>query len=195
MSQILDKIKTHSTIVEGGRNTFEKLKREIADEKVDNFILESHDDKLGADEFRSLSSFFNLKYSQRKMIVIYVAGVSDIVQNMMLKTLEDGNENVQMVVIIPNTSILLPTVISRVQILKDLVSEDFDIRNLPSMKEMIEWNRQDLYFLANSFLPKMTKVGKFKEIERLLEIMQIFIDGDINKKQFLQYVFSVIPMV
>lgn len=207
MSKILDTIKTHSTVIEGGANTLKVILQEIDAEKVDHFFLQSHADKLSMDEFRSVLPIFNLKHGSRKIVIVYVAGISDMVQNAMLKTLEEGNENVQMVVIIPNSSILLPTFVSRIHILKDLVDENFDekfVKNILSktlsqkllmIKELEEHSRQDVYFLANSLLPHMIAHNKFEQVQKILEIMHIFVGGNINKKQLLQYVFTAVSVI
>lgn len=75
-------------------------------------------DTFGVDDVRSLRKRISIKPQKTRYVIIDQAqNLTTQAQNALLKTLEEPPENTLIILIAPNTDFLLPTVLSRCQII------------------------------------------------------------------------------
>ncbi len=186
---------------------------EIIDKNADFLNVEPADKKqsIGIDQTRKLKEWFKVKpyNSPNKFAVIKNADLlTDQAQNSILKLLEEPNANCYLALTLANPSNLLPTVLSRCEIIQDsivlksLENSDFMklsrtlqfkyIDDLLSEKNTLEQNRQIQTFIFNllSTLQKQLEEDhsdtKLKQNIALIEQTSIMISGNTSKRLALE---------
>ncbi|MEA1893216.1 MAG: DNA polymerase III subunit delta' [Campylobacterota bacterium] len=125
------KIKSHILISDDIEHEFQKLKLSLRPHRVVGFIEE----KFLLEHSKAVVAQAYISESQTKYIVIGTAEFSVISQNSLLKVFEEPPKNIEFIIITPTKSNLLPTVRSRLPIIKGekLLKEyscDLDIASL-----------------------------------------------------------------
>lgn len=152
-------------------NEISKLleKLHIARNSVDFLLIDQGSEKLsiGIDITRKLKHWLSLKpfNSENKLAVIKKADLLTIeAQNSILKQLEEPNPNHFIVLVLENPRVLLPTVLSRCEIISDL-----------------QYRKEEL----DTDIMKLTKVEQFRYLEELLKTKDAVLVNK-NIKEFLQ---------
>ena len=137
----------------------EQLQHELRGQLVVSFY---HDDFL-IEHAKEITKAAYIAESQIKYIIIAGLGFNAVVQNSLLKLLEEPPHNIRFILLIPAKSILLPTVLSRLPIFRrqesaaEAVDIGFSFRNF------------DLAQL-NQFVKKHERIGK-RDAKILIETM------------------------
>ena len=141
--------KGHILISSDIESNFERLKNELHPSRVVGFIEEG-DFKI--EHAKAVISESYISESQVKYIVLGAKNYNTISQNALLKVLEEPPRNIEFIIISPTKSNLLPTVRSRLPIIKgDVEHEVLDV-NLNLL-------RAD-YSEFFAFLKENARVGK-----------------------------------
>jgi DNA polymerase III delta prime subunit len=178
MQNILSKIKTHSTIAIGDKVIFNEIKQEIINTKLQYLFIEKVlEDKdsfnLKVEDVKTMQSFISLK-RERSYILIDKSIRNTQIQNSLLKLLEEGNENVQVIIISKIINYFLPTVISRVQILNE---SDFSVEN----KNLKAKN------IFSECKKKLIISKDFAGLEKLIKLEDLNNRGLLSEKQLSEY--------
>lgn len=86
-----------------------------------DFLLLSSHTSIGIEEIRNLTKFLSLKPFQEENKIVFIKEAQNLTieaQNALLKTLEEPPAHSQIVLASPNESLLLPTIVSRCQIIE-----------------------------------------------------------------------------
>jgi DNA polymerase III delta prime subunit len=186
---------------------------QIADMTADFLSVEPEDKKqsIGIDKTRKLKEWFKVKpySSPNKFAVIKNADLLTVeAQNSILKLLEEPNDNCYLALSLNNPSNLLPTVLSRCELIQDTkferpsVESDFMkltrtqqfkyIDELLGEKSSIEQNKTIKSFILNllSTLEKQLQHDhydtKLKQNIDLVEQTSIMISGNTSKRLALE---------
>lgn len=94
--------------------------RPLSPNDPDIIFVETAEPNLGVEEIRQLRRLISTKPATHKTKIIIITESSKLTvgaQNALLKTLEEPPENTLIILIAPNTDFLLPTILSRCQII------------------------------------------------------------------------------
>jgi DNA polymerase III subunit delta' len=151
--------KSHILISSDIESNYERLKSELHPSRVVGFI-EDGDFKL--EHARAVISEAYISESQTKYIILGANNFNIISQNALLKVLEEPPKNVEFIIISSTKSNLLPTVRSRLPIVKGEVSHNVDEVKLNLSR--IDYGE---YF---AFLKEHSRIGK-SEAKDLIEAL------------------------
>lgn len=164
-SNPLEKIAFHAVCFEGVQ-VFEDLKESL--EAIPNKIIleanEDHKNFLKSDVV-TLQQFQKTKTEHKRYFLSNLNLRNTVIQNMLLKVVEEPSDNTVIIFVVPDVSVLLGTLVSRLQIIQ---TEDGD----------------------NEFEVKLNAAIKnvnTKEIERLLYIKKVKDSGAGSQKQIADY--------
>jgi len=107
-------VKGHILITNELESAVEKLETELAPFRVVKFI----ENNFKIEHAKLLVNEAYISESQTKYIIIAATEFTDVAQNSLLKLLEEPPKNIEFIIISPTKSNLLPTVRSRLPILK-----------------------------------------------------------------------------
>ena len=111
MSEI---VKSHIIVCENYEERFEELKLELAPFRVVGFI----EDDIKIEHAKAAVAEAYISESETKYIVIAGKNFTTVAQNSLLKVLEEPPLHIEFIIIVPNKSVLLPTIISRLQVVQ-----------------------------------------------------------------------------
>lgn len=191
----------HSILVIGGNITSQEQKlSEILgqigiEEKENNpnIIKVSPDDEkssLGIDKIRDLRLKLSIKSinKQPKIAIINMAhNLTSEAQNALLKTLEEPPENVYLILFSPNADLLLPTVVSRCQVIE--LSQDLPQNNSPKEQEkltaILKWIEEGSVLNGFAWAKENTKRKEAIEtLDKLLALSRQNLIPDVVRKLF-----------
>ena len=109
-------IKGHIVISDAIEEEVSRLEEELKPFRVVKFIV--IDEKFKLEHAKAVLSEAYISESQTKYIILGASDLTDIAQNSLLKLLEEPPRNIEFIIISPTKSNLLPTVRSRLPILK-----------------------------------------------------------------------------
>lgn len=168
---LLDSIKTHSTIIISGtdESVFSQLVSEIKNKTSEYLILEKVEDSknLLSDDVESMQSFVKSKNSNPRYIITNKSIRNTILQNKLLKLLEEAKENIFIIIVQDSIVYLLPTVISRAQVI-----------------DMSNTNETSISKKKSSLI----KSKKYNQLLDLLEIENASIHGTITAANISDYI-------
>jgi DNA polymerase III delta prime subunit len=168
---LLDSIKTHSTIIISGTDdsVFSQLVSEIKSKTSEYLILEKTDDSknLLTDDVETIQSFIKNKSHTSRYVITNKSIRNTVLQNKILKLLEEGGENIFIIILQESISYLLPTVLSRCQVIDMTHTEETLI------------NKKKLALIKNK---------KYKELLELLEIENAGVHGTITNANVNDYI-------
>lgn len=176
MSILLNKIKTHSTIIIGDKNIFNAFKKEIIQDSFESIIFERiQEDKdtynFKIEDVKSLQNFMISK-KQNAYVLINKNLRNTQIQNAMLKLLEEGKDNIKIIIVSDSISHFLPTVMSRVQVLN---INDFALEKNSSKNIFSEYKKKLI-------------LGKdFSGLEKLIKLEDLNNRGLLSEKQLGEY--------
>ncbi len=98
----------------------QNIKKSVAPHRVVEFV----EDNFKIEHAKAVLSEAYISEATLKYIVIGANEFTDVAQNSMLKLLEEPPQNIEFIIISPTKSNLLPTIRSRLPILKGSVVED-----------------------------------------------------------------------
>jgi len=149
-------IKGHILISNDIEDEFEKLKLLLKPHRIVGFI----EDKFLVEHAKAVVAEAYISESQTKYIVLGALEFNSVSQNSLLKVFEEPPRNIEFIIITPTKSNLLPTVRSRLPILKGKTS---------AKEYNCELNLSTLdYATVFSFLKTNARIGK-NEAKALVE--------------------------
>ncbi len=123
--QVRDSKKSHILIASEIELEFERLKEELHPSRVVGFI----EDEFKIEHAKSVVAEAYISESSTKYLILGAQNFNAVSQNSLLKILEEPPRNIEFIIISPTKSNLLPTVRSRLPILKgETVHNDLDIQ-------------------------------------------------------------------
>lgn len=114
--QARDAIKGHIIISDEIEEEASRLERELAPHRVVKFVVT--DESFKIEHAKAVLAEAYVSESQTKYIILGAYDLTDVAQNSLLKLLEEPPRNIEFIIISPTKSNLLPTVRSRLPILK-----------------------------------------------------------------------------
>ena len=210
LDSILNKIFSHATIIleKDSFNLdsdYNKLKLELSKAGI-NYICFDTNPKATDSDSRSLNfkiddlqkirDFQNSKSSERRFIITDRSLRNTVIQNALLKIIEEPTENTFIIIFTKDVSMLLPTILSRCQLMKDLEksSGKNNINNsdkntikeeAPNQKTKEKIINSKSINTANSEGNKYE--NRFEKLERFLIIENLNERGLVSQKQFEEY--------
>lgn len=154
----LDFTKSHIIITPNIEAEFEQLKNALKPKRVVGFI----EDEFKIEHAKAAVAEAYISESETKYIVLGANHFNAISQNSLLKALEEPPRNIEFILIAPTASNLLPTVRSRLPILKK--NSERKIREFPFSLSKIE--HREVF----DFLRMASKIGK-SEAQELMEAL------------------------
>lgn len=109
-------IRGHIIISSEIEAALERLEKELAPSRVVKFLIT--DESFKIEHAKAVLAEAYVSESATKYIIIAAYEITDIAQNSLLKLLEEPPSNIEFIIITPTKSMLLPTVRSRLPILK-----------------------------------------------------------------------------
>ena len=104
-------------------------------------IIEPERETIGVGKIRELKRTLAVKPVNKTPIVVTIPlakKLTEEAQNALLKLLEEPPENVYIILTVPDADLLLPTVVSRCQIISNL-SDLSNLSNLSDLKSVLSW--------------------------------------------------------
>ncbi len=172
----------HSYLLEGEKEyIFQELLKFF--EKELNFSIQSNPDfwvedfeSLSIDNGRAIKDFQSKKsiLGDKKIIVIKTNFISNEAQNSLLKMFEEPTENTHLFLIMPSAENLLPTLISRLNIIKYLNVGTRCLQDQDLLEKFLKANIAKRFEMLKIFLPqkkgeKADKVGAINFLNQLEE--------------------------
>ena len=114
--QVHSQVKGHIIISDEIENEVERLKEKLKPFRVVTFVV--LDESFKIEHAKAVLAEAYISEAQTKYIVLGASDLTDIAQNSLLKLLEEPPRNIEFIIISPTKSNLLPTVRSRLPILK-----------------------------------------------------------------------------
>ena len=202
---VLNKIFSHATIILekdsfNPDSDYNKLKSELS-EAVTNYICFDTNPKATDSDSRSLNfkiddlqkirDFQNSKSSERRFIITDRSLRNTVIQNALLKILEEPTENTFIVIFTKDISMLLPTILSRCQLIKNLDknikngNQNIIVEKTPNQEIKEKIIKSKYINTANSEGNKPE--NRFEKLERFLIIENLNERGLVSQKQFEEY--------
>ena len=148
--QALNKVKSHIIISADIDAEVERLENELKPSRIVKFI--QRDESFKIEDAKAVLAESYISESQTKYIIISSHEITHIAQNSLLKLLEEPPKNIEFIIITPTKSNLLPTVRSRLPILKQSKNHVVDILEL----NLARLDYKDVF----SFLKEHARVKK-----------------------------------
>ncbi len=120
---------SHAVIITGDRNAnIELVTRYLSDEGFatvanPDFYVFNAEQLLIDDAFAIIQMLASQKVSDRRVCVIACDRVTHEVQNTLLKTIEEPHTGTHIMLLVPTTDVLLPTILSRAQVVHGASAE------------------------------------------------------------------------
>lgn len=158
MPQAKQELRGHIIISDAFEEELSRLEEELAPLRCVRFFEEN----FKIEHAKLVTSEAYISESQRKYILIAAVEFTDVAQNSLLKLLEEPPKNIEFIIISPTKSNLLPTVRSRLPILKSRQDHT---------KEFLEINLARIdYKEIFTFLKEHARVKK-QEAKELVEAL------------------------
>ncbi len=114
--QAHSEVKGHIVISDDIEAEVMRLEEELAPSRVVKFVVT--DESFKIEHAKAVLAESYISESQTKYIILGASDLTDIAQNSLLKLLEEPPRNIEFIIISPTKSNLLPTVRSRLPVLK-----------------------------------------------------------------------------
>ncbi len=170
-------------------------KLNISQNSVDFLIIDqnSEESSIGIDVTRKLKKWLSVKpfNSENKLVVIKNANLLTIqAQNSILKQLEEPNPNHYIALVLENRQMLLPTVLSRCELIADLKH-----RQSYNNKNIIQLNRAEQFSLIEEILKIKDHILLNKNIKDLLRDSLIYLEQELIKDPYNKTIRDNIALV
>lgn len=183
----------HAYIFEGpegvGKTTFAKeLASRLIEERLEaspNFLHIEPEKSVSIDDIRSIEKRITMKSSVGGYRVIIISGAERMTteaQNAFLKTLEEPGEKVVIVLAVSNIRRLLPTIVSRCEL---MWFSPFESRRLKKAIEKIGGKDEgfvDAVALSGGSLGKALDLMKHEDRENILRTLSGIADGSVAER-------------
>lgn len=143
------------------------------------------------DQIRDLNKELNYSLNARRLVVVYsfhTAGTE--VQNSLLKTLEEKNEENLFILSVSSSEMLLPTILSRSKIVNlDEKKTDYEIdaKYLKVIKESLE--KDNYYFLADESITKIDKNSADIFLENIILYFRKYLESQSSVEIIKKAIF------
>lgn len=185
---ILEKIKTHATIIIGDVNIYNNLKLEILNNNFSclSFDYDAEDKNaktLKLEDLEKIKLFLQNKSSENRYVITNRNMRLTGLQNAMLKLLEEAVENTKIIFVVESVNYFLPTVLSRMQVLD---SNNFELEikgnNRNSQNKNIKAKN-----IFSEYKKKLIMSKDFTGLEKLIKLEELNNKGLISEKQLTDY--------
>ncbi len=119
-------LRGHIIISKELENEIEQLEKTLAGHRVVKFVEEN----FKIEHAKAVTAEAYISETTTKYLILAAIDYTDVAQNSLLKLLEEPPVNIEFIIITPTKSILLPTIRSRLPILKVATSHDLHELNL-----------------------------------------------------------------
>ena len=220
---MLNSIDHHAYVVAGQRESLIPLFLDLFENKFDIAINGNpdfsviHFESFGIDESRKIKEMQSFKSfgDSKRIFIISTNSITVPAQNAMLKMFEEPTANTHFFVIVPSTSFLIDTLLSRVVVLENSILEkgdkilnprDFLKMTYPERLKMIEKflkafkDNKEGKSAANNFLGEIEILlakdlkKNVDAIEKLLEIKKYVFDTSSSLKILLETLALILPI-
>lgn len=164
-------------------------------QKSEVFMLEPEKDKLqiGVDQVRELvDSIKTFSHDRRIVIIRQTEIMTESAQNAMLKILEEPINNLHLILVVSDSSLLLPTIVSRCQVTVLHRTTAVQDKSLIEDEDIDEKTKQQILFLANgrpNLIRKMIKQPKvFNTYKNIATDVKVVMAG--NSYSSLQAIYK-----
>lgn len=135
----------HSYIISGGTSAERETKAESFTKEwhihpYDVIRIENEDSSIGIAQIRTFIAALQLKPSQSSLhagIIPQGELLTPAAQQALLKTLEEPPQSVRIIISVPNSSHLLPTIVSRCQVISLTTKSIYSEKELEAAREII----------------------------------------------------------
>ncbi|QOP40620.1 DNA polymerase III subunit delta' [Sulfurimonas marina] len=148
MQQVNESLKGHIIISKELENEIEQLEKRLSGHRVVKFIEET----FKIEHAKEVMAAAYVSESSTKYIILAAIDFTDVAQNSLLKLLEEPPTNIEFVIITTTKSTLLPTIRSRLPILK--VDTTHDIKDLEISLARLDYEQIFSFLKANSRISK-----------------------------------------
>ena len=182
-----DYVRSHIIVCENYEERFSELKEELHPFRVVGFI----EDDIKIEHAKAAVAEAYISESATKYIIIAGKSINPVSQNSLLKVLEEPPKNIEFILIVPNKSVLLPTILSRLRVVSlnqkrthntlDISMSRMDLAQLFEFSKGHDYTKkheakaiiEDLFFQA-TIIEKMTLNGaqleSFEQAYKLLDL-------------------------
>jgi len=178
-------------------NEISKLldKLNISKNSVDFLIIDQSSEKLsiGIDVTRKLKRWLSVKpfNSENKLAVIKKADLLTIeAQNSILKQLEEPNPNHYIVLVLENIQTLLPTVLSRCEVISDLKNKQSGLS-----EDITKLTKVEQFRYIEDLLKTKDTVLLNKNIKELLRGLLIYLEKELLKNPYDERIRNNIALI
>lgn len=171
---LLNMVATHSTIFIGNEKDYQDLKDEIKNSTINYLFIDKTEDNknLLSEDVASIQDFIKTKTSSKRYVVSNRNIRNTTLQDRLLKILEEGGDNTFIIFVLDTADYLVPTVLSRVQLVHLENS-----KNINTVKIKTEKAKE-----------KLIKNKNFNELEKILHLERAYNMGTITEKNFEDYI-------
>lgn len=148
MQQVNESLKGHIIISKELENEIEQLEKRLSGHRVVKFIEET----FKIEHAKEVMAAAYVSESSTKYIILAAIDFTDVAQNSLLKLLEEPPTNIEFVIITTTKSTLLPTIRSRLPILK--VDTTHEIKDLEISLARLDYEQIFSFLKANSRISK-----------------------------------------
>ncbi len=144
-----------------------------------NVLWFGEEEKLGIGEARKIKDFLSLKPYQGKsqaVVILAAEDLTDPAQNALLKTLEEPNENVTIILGVSSEDQLLPTIVSRCTV--------SNLQNTPTSEVGFKFEEEIKKLIGSSMEERFKFVEKLDEKEEFLHDLLIYFRQKIMDTSF-----------
>lgn len=183
---MLKNIITHSSILDF--EDYNNFKNELLSNDINflDFELDEDNKNFKIEDVRKIIDFQNSKSSEKRFLITNRNIRNTVVQNALLKVLEEPTENTFLVFFVKNKAMLLPTFLSRCQII-NIENNNSLLVNLNDKIEKGEERDIIIKKILNSKTIQNNKYIRFAKLERFLKIENWNNRGLVSEKQFEDY--------
>ncbi|MBP6948898.1 MAG: hypothetical protein KBC41_03585 [Candidatus Pacebacteria bacterium] len=172
---------------------------------------------LDIETARNIIIWANTPYNEEKIGLISFHTIGLEAQNALLKILEEPRKGVRFILITSNVSTIIPTVLSRVLLIKDTskkeetVTAEIFLKTMPSLRmklpeiltilsQVDEEERKDREVVKVFILSLATLIGKSnnehsKYVKEILDIASFAADPSVSGKALLEYLSLLLPQI
>jgi len=188
----------HAYIVKGNNDGVLEFLSDIGVEtKANPNLWQESFETLGVDDARSFKSREQKKAIglEKKFFIISASFITTEAQNALLKVFEEPTENTHIFLVVPNTHMILPTLLSRVDVI-DLKKEK---RGKDDVKQFIESSLDKRLNFLKEIIEEKDKTGALDFLSQLENYLSRDVKGNKGKlKDVLKmksYLYSKSPQV
>lgn len=175
--KLLYNISMHAYLLVGNNNEELKIKSEELSKQFHAKIMEYPLEKI--EDVRNLNNFLRLTITEPTLIYvpdIHEAGTEAL--NAFLKNLEEPQENLYFVLTTPSIRKVLPTIVSRCQIIK-IANDKYQITNKEEIEQFLDMNIQQKIAFSDKIKDRNKAIEFIESLIIFLHQKRVFDDMEL----------------